>query len=166
MAYDKPIQGQDSIFYIKYNSIWCPISCEISSPISESVEMTNTTTRDNGGWKTEKPTLQAYSIAIEALLKLDDEVSGSNVLSYNRIRKMKRNRELIEWKRETLSGWYIDSGKAHIIDISDSNTVGEEITFSLTLSGFGAPVEGTARIEVLGDGPETLVGNDNEIIQV
>ena len=44
---------------------------------------------------------------------------------------MKRSLTLIEWKRETWGGWYIDSGKAHIIDIGDSNVAGEEITFNL-----------------------------------
>lgn len=133
------ILGENSIFFIKYNNIWCPISCETSSPISENVEMIDTTTRDNGGWKTEKPTLQSYSISVEAALRLDDEMDVSGVVSYNKLRLMKRNRELVEWKRETFGGWYIDQGKAYITDIGDSNAVGEEIMFSMSLSGFGAP---------------------------
>src|SRR5690606_22072283 len=163
---DNRILGEDSIFFIKYNNIWCPISCETSSPISESVEMMNTTTRDNGGWKTEKPTLQSYSISVEAVLKLDDELPDSGVVSYNKLRLMKRNRELIEWKRETFGGWYIDQGQAYITEISDSNSVGEEITFSMSLSGFGAPGIDTARIDVLGESNTVLIAVNNDLIQV
>ena len=129
--------------------------------------MINTTTRDNAGWKTEIPTNQSFSISLDAILTIDDKTANSNVLSYNKIRKMKRERTLIEWKRETLGGWYIDSGKAHIVDISDANAVGENITFSLQLNGFGKPLESTARVSVLGYNSNTLVSdNNNNLIQV
>lgn len=160
------ILGEESIFFVKYNGVWCPISCETSSPISENVEMLNTTTRDNAGWKTEEPTLQSYTIAIDAVLQLDDELPDSGVVSYNKLRIMKRNRELVEWKRETFGGWYIDEGKAYITEISDSNAVGEEITFSLSLSGFGMPTTDTARVDVLGEDEQTLIAVNNDLIQV
>lgn len=160
------ILGEDSIFFVKMNGEWLPISCETSSPMSENVEMLNTTTRDNNGWRTEKPTLQSYSISVEALLRLDDEFPDSGIVSYNKLRQMKRNRELIEWKRETFGGWYIDEGKAHITDISDSNTVGEDITFSLSLIGFGEPLTDSARVDVLGEDEETLIAVNNDLIQV
>lgn len=164
---EQHLKGEDSLFYIKYNNIWCPIACETSNSFSENVEMINTTTRDNAGWKTEIPTNQSFSISLEAVLTIDDKTANSNVLSYNKIRKMKRERTLIEWKRETLGGWYIDSGKAHIVDISDANAVGEDITFSLQLSGFGKPLESTARVSVLGYNSNTLVSdNNNNLIQV
>ena len=154
---EQQLKGEDSLFYIKYNDVWCPIACETSNSFSETVEMINTTTRDNAGWKTEIPTNQSFSISLEAVLTIDDKTANSNVLSYNKIRKMKRDRTLIEWKRETLGGWYIDSGKAYIVDISDANAVGEDITFSLQLNGFGKPLESTARVSVLGYNSNTLV---------
>jgi len=164
---EQQLKGEDSLFYIKYNDVWCPIACETSNSFSETVEMINTTTRDNAGWKTEIPTNQSFSISLEAVLTIDDKTANSNVLSYNKIRKMKRDRTLIEWKRETLGGWYIDSGKAYIVDISDANAVGEDITFSLQLNGFGKPLESTARVSVLGYNSNTLVSdNNNNLIQV
>ena len=132
------IQGEESIFYIKYSNVWLPISCEVSSPISESTEMINTTTRDNQGWKTEKPTMQSYTIAVDAVEKRDDFL---NLISYRKIRQLKRDRSLIEWKRETLGFYLIDSGFGHISEISDSNAVGEEISFNFTINGFGRPRE-------------------------
>lgn len=157
MANEQQLKGENSIFFIKYNNIWCPIACETSNSFSESVEMINTTTRDNGGWKTELPTIQSYSISLEAVLTIDDQTANSNVLSYNKIRKMKRDLALIEWKRETCGGWYIDEGKAHIVDISDANAVGEVITFSLTLNGFCKPLESDARIRVLSNVAKTMI---------
>ena len=142
---EEQLKGEDSLFYIKYNNVWCPIACETSNSFSESVEMMNTTTRDNGGWKTEIPTIQSYSISLEAVLRIDDATTNSNVLSYNKIRQMKRNRELIEWQRVTGDNLYVDEGKAYITDIGDSNAVGEYITFSLTLNGFGMPQGMNAR---------------------
>ena len=130
--------GIDSIFYIKYDGLWCPISCEVSSPMSETVEMINTTTRDNAGWKTEKPTLQAYSISIDAVEKKDNY---NEIVSYRKVRKFKRDRIKIEWKRETIANYLIDSGFGYVTEISDGNTVGEEITFNFTISGFGKPNE-------------------------
>lgn len=158
------IEGKESIFYIKYENIWFPISCEISSPLSESVEMINTTTRDNGGWKTEKPTIQSYSIQIDAVLV--DDRDYPQLLSYSKLRKIKRNRNLLEWKRTLLNGIYIDTGNAYISAISDANTVEETITFSLTLTGFGKPTEETGVIYVLGENSEILIGNkDSNLIE-
>ena len=56
-----------------------------------------------------------------------------------------------------MGGWYIDSGKAYIVDISDSNAVGENITFSLQLNGFGKPLETDARIRVLSNVAKTMI---------
>lgn len=158
------IEGKDSLFYIKYNGIWFPISCETSSPISESTEMINTTTRDNNSWKTELPTNQSYSIQVEAVLV--DDMDYPNLLSFSKIRRLKRDRELIEWKRTLLNGLYIDSGKAHISQLSDANPVEDIITFSMTLNGFGEPLESTDRIFVLGESDTLAIGDkDNNLIE-
>lgn len=130
------IQGKESIFFIKFNEVWCPIACETDNSINESSQMFGTTTRDNEGWRTSIPTEQEYSIPINGQLVLEN---SSNVLSYFRLREMKRNQELIEWKRETMGSIYIDVGKAYIENISDANPADGLITFSLTLVGFGKP---------------------------
>ncbi len=96
----------------------------------------------------------------------DDPDSGNNVVSYRELRSYKRNRTLIEWMRKTLSGWYVDSGKAHITEISDSDTVNELITFNATLLGYGKPVESTDKIYVLGTNErEVLTDNINQVIK-
>lgn len=133
----KHFQGVESIFFIKQDDVWFPISCEVSSPISESIEMLNSTTRDNAGWKTERPSQQSYSISIDAVQTKDNY---ADIISYRKIRKLKRERKKIEWKRETVTNYLVDSGFGYVTEISDSNTVGEEITFNFSISGFGKPI--------------------------
>lgn len=142
----KPIRGKESLFFIKKNQTWFPVGCLTSSPMSEEVEMINTTTRENEGWATDLPTNQSYSISLNGLMVKDDEDSGAEILSYRELRVKKRNLEMIEWKRTTLDGYYVDSGKAHITAISDSDEVDGFITFQATLKGFGKPIESNERI--------------------
>lgn len=148
----KPIKGIYSMFYVMKNGDYLPCACLTSSPLSESVDMIDTTTRDNDGWKTSLPTNQGYTIELSGLMIMDDSDSGNNVVSYRELRGMKRNRQLIEWKRETLSGYYIDSGKAYITAISDSDEADGFITFNASLTGYGKPDESNKRIYILGDG--------------
>jgi len=133
------IRGKESMFFIKKNDVFFPVACLTASPIFEDVQTIETTTRENEGWVTDLPTNQSYTIDLSGLMVKDDSDSDNEVLSYRELRAMKRNRELIEWKRETLDGYYIDSGKAHIISISDSDEADGFITFSASLKGYGKP---------------------------
>jgi predicted secreted protein len=162
------IKGKESLFYIKKNDVWFPVGCLTSSPLSEDMEMIGTTTRDNNGWKTGFPTNQSYTIALNGLMVMDDDDSNNNILSYRELRRMKRNKELIEWKRKTLEGYYVDQGSAFITSISDSDEADGFITFQATLQGFGAPVESNERVYVLGDGERTQIythADDITVIQ-
>lgn len=152
-----PIKGEESLFYIKKDDVFFPVGCLTDSPISEDVEMIGTTTRDNEGWRTSKPTNQGYTITLAGLMVEDDSDSGNNVLSYRELRTMKRDKILIDWKRETLGGYYIDSGKAYITTISDSDPADGFITFSATLLGYGRPEVSQKRIYILGNVPKTQI---------
>lgn len=151
------IRGEESLFYIKKNDIWIPVGCLTGSPFSEESQTIKTTTRENEGWTTEVPTNQSYSIELSGLVVRDDEDSGNGLISYRELVGMKRNRKLIEWKREVESGYNIDSGRAYIVNISDTDTVDEMISFTATLRGYGKPEESNRRIYILGDGERTSV---------
>lgn len=151
------IRGKESMFYIKKNDVFFPVGCLTSSPISEDVEMIDTTTRENEGWRTSLPTNQGYTIELSGLMVQDDEDSGNEILSYRELRAKKRNKELVEWKRETLGGYYIDSGKAYITAISDSDEADGFITFSASLVGYGRPDVSSAKIYILGDGSKKQI---------
>lgn len=151
------IQGKDSLFYIYYNSVWFPVACLTSSPLSEDSDELPTTTRDNQGWKSSIPTLQSYNIALSGVVTFDGE--NQNVLSYRKLRSFKRNRELIQWQRRTLTNVFVDTGYAYITSISDSDEVDSEITFEATLKGYGMPTENDP-----GD-PSTSIGGFTDITQ-
>lgn len=153
----KPIKGKFSLFYIKKNGVWFPVGCLTSSPLSETVDMIDTTTRENEGWKTSLPTNQGYTIELSGLMIQDDDDSGNEILSYRELRSKKRNKELIEWKRTTLNGYYVDSGRAYITSISDSDEADGFITFQATLNGYGEPLESNERIYILGNDNKTQV---------
>lgn len=158
------IKGEENLFYIKKNNTWVPVACLTASPINENSETIKTTTRNNAGWNTDYITNQSYSIELSGMMIKDDVDSGNNIISYRELRSYKRNRVLIEWMRKTLSGWYVDSGKAHITTISDTDTAGEFISFSATLLGFGKPIDANERIHVLGESQNTLMGDKDYTI--
>lgn len=162
-----PIQGKESLFYIKKNDVYFPVGCLTSSPLSEDVEMIGTTTRENEGWRTSEPTNQGYAFELSGLMVQDDADSGNEILSYRELRSYKRNKELIEWKKTTLGGYYIDSGEAYITAISDSDEADGFITFSASLVGFGKPDESNERIYILGDNENSIYvhPDNNTVIQ-
>ena len=131
------IDSNEVILYIKHNGLFVPIGCQTNTPIEESVEMLETTTRDNGGWKTEIPTKQSYSLPVEGYVVKD---TNNDYLSYYKLRSLKRSRTKIEWKRTTLDSVYVDSGFGYISAISDANTVNDFVTFTMTINGFGKPI--------------------------
>lgn len=152
------IQGRESIFYIKHNGIFVPISCETSNSIDESTEMLGTTTRDNEGWATSIPTMQSYGIEVAGQVKFE---SNSNMLSYFRLAEIKRSKQIVEWQRITLNGLYMDEGKGYITNISDSNEAEGFSTFSMSIVGYGKPI--LSRF-VNGEFVPLLSQKDNEII--
>lgn len=161
------IKGYESLFFIEKNDVFFPVGCLTSSPIKEEVDMIDTTTRDNQGWKTSHPGNQSYSIDLAGLMVQDDEDSGNEVLSYRELRNFKRNKTLISWKRTTLSGYYVDSGRAYITSISDSDSAGDMISFTASLVGYGMPEESNERIYILGDDDKSaIIDNENTAIKV
>ena len=156
-------KGEDRILYLKYLGSYLPIACLTENPFSETSEFIDTTTRDNAGWKTSRPTMQGYSISFSGL-QVNSATSGGNfnVLSYDSLKKMKRNRTLLDWKIE---GNFptVDYGKCYIQDISESNPVGEFLTFSGSLVGYGIPLTTIKGTDVIGTGilNEVIVTDEN-----
>lgn len=161
------INGTNRILYIKWDDVFLPIGCLTSDSFEESVEMLDTTTRDNGGWKTSVPTNQSYSISFDGLL-INTYFNGGdfNKISYDRLRVLKRNKTLIDWKIEDLDKTFVDTGKGYIVSLSDSSNIDEFITFNASIEGYGEPISTTEISFTLGDGESNIIqdGNDNNII--
>jgi hypothetical protein len=161
------ILGEDRILYIKVNGQWLPIGCLTTNSFSESVEMMDTTTRDNQGWSTSIPLVQQYEISFEGI-QINTTMNGGNfgVASYDKLKLLKRDKILLEWKIQGSEYPTVDYGKFYITSISDSNAVGEFIIFSGSATGFGKPLTTSLGTTVLNNGdPNVIVNNGtNEYI--
>lgn len=162
-------KGEDRILYLKLLGAWLPIACLTDNPFSESADFIDTTTRDNDGWATSRPIMQNYNISFSGL-QLNTTVSGGNfgVISYDKLKQLKRNKMLLDWKIEG-NFPVVDYGKCYIQELSEATAVSEFLTFSGSLIGYGKPLTTTKGIDVLNSGnPDELVTTNtdaNQIIQ-
>tara|TARA_R110000851_G_scaffold98366_4_gene212923 strand:- start:77 stop:481 length:405 start_codon:yes stop_codon:yes gene_type:complete len=132
------INGTYSVFYIKWQGNFLPIGCLTSDTFDEEIEMLDTTTVDNKGWKTSIPTKQNYNISFDGLIKNTNFDGGdSSKISLDRLRVLKRNRDLIQWKTQDADLIFISSGFGYITSLSKSANVDEFISFNCEIEGFG-----------------------------
>lgn len=160
--------GDDRILYIKLNNSWMPVGCLTSNSFSESAEMLDTTTRDNQGWTTSRPVMQSYSLSFEGI-EINTTMAGGTftVASYDRLKLLKRDKILLQWKTQGTKYPIVDYGKAYINEISDVSAVGELISFSGAMVGYGKPLVTTLGTVLLNDGdPNVIVNNGDENILI
>lgn len=131
--------GEDQILQISQDGTnFYPIGCLTENGFSETCDMLETTTTDNGGWKTSRPTNQSYSISFSGIQELSN-VSPQTIWSLDLLRLLKRNRARIHWKILTNTSDIVEVGYGYIKDLSESAPVGDWLTFDGTIEGYGAP---------------------------
>jgi hypothetical protein len=151
--------GEDRILFIKYLGNWLPIACLNGNSISETSEMLPTTTRDNNSWFTGRPINQNYTIPFDGL-QINTTVAGGNfnVASYDRLKLLKRSRTLLDWKIQGTIFPVVDYGKGYITEIGEVSNVGDFLSFSGVITGYGEPLVRSLGEFVLNDGdPDVLV---------
>ena len=155
-------KGEDRVLYIKLNGNWLPIACLTSNSISETAEMLPTTTRDNSGWRTSRPTAQDYSISFDGL-QVNTTVAGGdfNVASYDKLKQLKRNKTLLNWKIEGTIFPVVDYGKCYITELSEASAVDDFLTFTGSMVGYGIPLTTTKGEFVLNDGNPDVILTTN-----
>lgn len=155
--------GSDRILFVKLLGIWLPVGCLTDNSLSESSEMLNTTTRDNDGWYTGRPTTQNYVINYSGL-QINTTVAGGNfeVASYDKLKQLKRNRTLTDWKIEGALFPVVDYGKCYVTELSEASAVDEFLTFSGTMTGYGKPLTKTKGEFVLSDGDPLVILTTDE----
>jgi hypothetical protein len=162
-------KGENRIIYFKLSGVFIPIGCLTDNSFNESSEIIETTTRDNAGWKTSRPVGQSYSISFNGLQVVTIAAGGDfSKASYDKLKELKRSRQLLEWKIQGTDYPIVDYGKCYITELSEAAVVNEFITFSGTLTGFGQPFMAESQLVLLNNGdPTTIVqdGNTN-LIQV
>ncbi len=137
MADETFYKGEERILYIKDATVWHPVACLSSNPISENVDMLPTTTRENAGWETVLPTNQSYSIEFNGIQILTSASGDDTKLSYDTLKAKKRDRDLIEWKIEDVGVIFSDTGFGYITAISEANEIGGLLSFNGTIQGYG-----------------------------
>lgn len=155
--------GSDRILYIKQNGNWLPIGCLTSNSFAESSEMLPTTTRDNNGWSTARPTTQNYSISFEGIQINTMVASGAfTVASYDKLKILKRDKMLLDWKIQGTLFPTVDYGKCYINELSEASAVDDFLSFSGSMIGYGIPLTRTIGDFVLNDGNPDVVLVTNE----
>tara|TARA_R110000851_G_scaffold330168_2_gene502715 strand:- start:294 stop:755 length:462 start_codon:yes stop_codon:yes gene_type:complete len=135
------IDGTYNVIFIKIDGVFLPVGLQTSDSFEESVETIDTTTRDNAGWKTSRPTNQNYNISFEGLIMNTNFTGGdSTKVSLDKLRVLKRARTKIEWKTQDDALTFVDSGYGYITSLSKSTNIDEFISFSASIEGFGAPI--------------------------
>jgi hypothetical protein len=156
-------KGSDRILYIKQNGAWMPVGCLTSNSFGESSEMLQTTTRDNNGWSTSRPTMQSYTIGFEGI-QLNTTVAGGvfSVASYDKLKILKRDKMLLDWKIQGVTFPTVDYGKCYINEISENASSDEILSFSGSMVGYGIPLTRTLGEFVLNDGDPNVILTTNE----
>jgi len=162
--------GADRILFIKLDGVYAPIGCLSDNSFDETSEFIDTTTRDSNGWTTSRPVMQSYGISFNGL-QVNSTVSGGNfnIASYDKLKLLKRDKRLLDWKIEGTIYPIVDYGKGYISDLSETNVIDEFLSFSGSIVGFGKPLTATAGTTVLntGDIEEILnSGDPNEMIKI
>jgi len=136
--------GSDQILYLVVGGIDCPIACLTDNGFSENVEMLETTTVDNNGWKTSRPLNQSFTISFSGVQIVTDATTPTRY-SLDTLRVLKRSRTRVEWKIAT-GAVFSESGEGYITELSETGTADGLLTFSGTIVGYGSPVDTTSYI--------------------
>jgi hypothetical protein len=147
-------KGDIRVLFIKVDSLFVPVGCLTSNPISESVEMLSTVNTANGGWTTSIPTTQSFTIDFEGIQVVDE-----TKLSYLGLKKIKRTRQRIEWRIADEAQLFIDEGFGYITQIGESNEAGGFLSFSGQIIGYGEPTIVELDGDLWQDG-ETMIFQD------
>jgi hypothetical protein len=107
--------------------------------------------------------MQSYTISFDGL-QINTTVAGGTftVASYDRLKQLKRSKTLLDWKIQGSVFPIVDYGKAYINELSEASNVGEYLTFSGSMVGYGIPLTRTVGEFVLNDGDPDVIVVTNE----
>ena len=128
--------GDTQILYILVEGIKVPIACLTENSFTEQVDMIETTTADNKGWKTGRPLNQSYSISFSGL-QVESNFAAPTQASLDILKIYKRRRQLVNWVIETETT-FIEGGTGYIVGLTDSSAAEGLLTFSGQILGYGS----------------------------
>jgi len=119
------MKGEYRILSISHNSgLFYPIACVTDNGMSESVDMLDATTRDNGGWRTFVPTTQTGSINFSGVYKTTGDFTVDD------LRDIFRSGDVIDWKISSTAFGATYSGEGYFSSFSEDAQVDSFVTFS------------------------------------
>jgi len=130
-------KGEEQILYLVVGGVDCPIACLQDNGFSETVDMLETTTSDNEGWKTSRPQNQSFNINFTGVQIITDETTPTRY-SLDTLRVLKRARTRIDWKIK-VDGVFEQTGEGYIVNLSENAPQGDYLTFDGTIEGYGEP---------------------------
>lgn len=122
-----------------------PIGYATSCTLDISTSMTEVLHKDSvGNFADKDPSTQSWTMSTEGFISEDTTINGNSVKSVTYLRNavINRTRLYLQWSTAT-SGDQTLNGYAYITSHSESATVNETATYSVTFEGDGAISTGT-----------------------
>lgn len=160
------IDGTYSIVYLDYGEGFLPIAVETGSSFEEGVNQKSTTVRDNNGWATQVLTNQFYNFSVNGLAMNTVYAKGDFTrISYDRLERIKRSKEIVNWKKADKDNIHVQTGQCQIISLSKNDDIGEFVSFEASFLGYGKPESSTGKHYPIENGLGELIedGNNNNI---
>jgi hypothetical protein len=129
-------KGNTQILYIFVEGIKIPVACLTDNSISRQVDFLETTTQDNGGWKTGQPLNKSYRISFSGV-QIESNFAAPTKASLDILEILFQNGTLFNWTIETEST-FIDGGSGRISTLTDSSSAEGLLTFTGEILGHGA----------------------------
>ena len=121
---------------------------------------------DLGNW-TAFSSIIPTNYTVSIVIQNEPVINPIQLVSYDRLRQIKRNRERITWRVRSLNpfvGKFYDEGEGYIVDISEENAAGIDSTFNGTIQMWGEPKVIANNLALAADALNFLEdGNDNLI---
>ena len=147
--------GLHSILSLDIGDGFKPVACLLDTNLSESVEMLDTTTRDNAGWNTSTPTNQSFELSFSGIAINTLFGGDTTKYSYDILKFIKRNKTLFDWKITNIVNGDIDYGKGYLTSLNGTYNIDEFISFDGNIKGYGIPV--TDNVTPIDTGLESLL---------
>lgn len=133
-------KGSERVLYLLVDTDYIPVGCLTDNSFTETVDMIDTTTQENNGWSTSRPTTQSFSVDFTGIQINTLFINGDfGKVSYDYLKEIKRARTLSTWRLSTLNGVFIEDFRGYITDLGESASMGDVLTFDGSIQGYGEP---------------------------
>lgn len=133
------IKGKHRLLYIKRpgDPAFRRVGFLLVNSWNTSVGFLPTTTRNNKGYKTQRPVEKESTIAFTAVLFQDGDLAAK--LGYKELREMLDLDELFTWKLEAAGESFTDVGRGHLQSLGEAADWQDSVFFEGSILNYGKP---------------------------